>query len=587
MTATANGNGHAPAVHYVSAVPPPPMLTANQAARLEAFLANAFTLRQDILRARQGADPRRSIEAECGYPDAYSVEDYQKLYDREPVAARVVQVWPRETWAISPSVYEDEDSETATEFEEAWDSLGRTLRGEMSRYASEEGSPVWEVLCRADVLSGIGHYGVILLGLDDGLPLEQPVKGIEEKNTAPAGKGQAGPYPGAYQFSVNARATKGRRLLYLRCFPEALASITRFETNPTSPRFGQPTHYAVTLNDPTYSWGGGATPPGASVNVHWTRVIHVADNLESSEVFGVPRMRPVLNPLLDIRKVRGGSAEMYWRGAFPGYNVVTHPQMGAEVELDQASLQDTFEKWMNGLQRYLAIDGASVQSLAPQVVDPTAQITAQIEAVCIELNIPVRIFKGSERGELASSQDERAWRGRVKGRQCGYITPRLICPLVDRLIAAGVLPEPEGYTVWWPDIDTQTDLEKAQVFAANMGAWAQYISGGVEQIIPPMDAMTRERGWTEEEAEAILENAAVAVEESMEADLAQQEHDIEVSKMKIDAGVAPDPQAPKAAPPAGGGNLFAKKAPAANVAAEEESLTVEDCRYTLRTHRRG
>src|SRR5262245_49201093 len=86
-------------------------------------------------------DPRRSIADECGWPKGGDLtpQKYQDLYDREPVATRVVQVMPRECWQVQPSVYEDEDAENATAFEDAWDALGQSLRGENSWYRDEQG----------------------------------------------------------------------------------------------------------------------------------------------------------------------------------------------------------------------------------------------------------------------------------------------------------------------------------------------------------------------------------------------------------------------------------------------------------------
>jgi hypothetical protein len=46
---------------------------------------------------------------------------------------------------------------------------------------------VWDYLCDADIKCGIGHYGVILLGLDDGAPLNEPAEmlsGGESSDTA-------------------------------------------------------------------------------------------------------------------------------------------------------------------------------------------------------------------------------------------------------------------------------------------------------------------------------------------------------------------------------------------------------------------
>lgn len=460
----------------------------DQLRRFEELVGNVLMSRRELL--SRLLDPRRDINEECGYPrDEGSIEAhfYQRLYDREAVAARVVEVLARESWQVQPTVYETEDAEEETEFEKAWDALSKQLDPEPSFYQDEAGSPVWEYLRRVDELSGVGHYGVLLLGLNDG----------EDDLSRPA------------------RERKGMELTYLRAFPEALAQVTQFDGDPGSPRYGQPTRYLLTFNDPNHGGHGGVGLTTATREVHWTRVIHVADTshqASTSEVFAVPRLRPVLNRVLDLRKLYGGSAEMYWRGALPGFALETHPQLGGDVNVNQQSLRDMMENWANGLQRYLTLMGMSAKSLAPQVVDPTAQISVQLEAICIKLGVPVRVFKGSERGELASSQDDEAWNDRLRERQYAYISPRIIRPFVNRLINLGVLPTPKGFSISWPDLTSQTEAEKAQVASARTAALSAYVSGGVEALVPPMDYLTGVYGMEEEEAKALLENAAKALE---------------------------------------------------------------------------
>jgi hypothetical protein len=464
------------------------MTTTNgTASAFTQLLANVLWSRRDFLRG--AGDVRRDYNAECGYPEAPGPEDYQALYDREPVAARVVEVLPRESWQVQPQVYEVEDAETVTPFEQAWDALGRQLRGEHSYYQDEAGSPVWEVLRRADEQSGIGSYGVILLGLDDGADPRQ--------SAVPTAGGD-------------------RRLLYLQVFPEAAATVTAAEEDPHDRRYGQPTAYTLRLADPRANAGLGPGLGAASQVVHWTRVVHIADNLTTSSVYGVPRMQSVYNRLADLRKLYGGSAEMYWRGAFPGFTFELPAELVDRKLDDPQKVKDAMEDWSNGLQRYLALQGWSAKSLAPQVVDPSPQINVQVEAICVKLGIPVRIFKGSERGELASSQDDAAWNDRLRQRQREHVTPRVIVPFVDRLIWLGVLPRPAGYSVFWPDLTSQTEAEKAAVAAQKTAALAQYVGGQVEAVVPPLDYLTRILGMDEEEAAAILEGAVAAAEEAGE-----------------------------------------------------------------------
>jgi hypothetical protein len=478
-------------------------------------VANVLSARSEFL--RKFTDERRDVEKECGYPSSHSGlidEDmYQRLYEREAIAARVVEVFPRESWQIQPKVYEVEDNATRTGFEEDWRGIGRNLRG-YSYHQEERGSPVWEYLQRVDIQSGIGHAGLLLLGIDDKRPLNEPANGADVDGM-PTETGDSRGYElvgpdgrkvtGAARVSFDKPSASGRKLVYLRVFPESLFEVARFETDETSPRFGQPVAYNVDFNDPRVDQAGTGTSISTR-EVHWTRVIHVADNLASSEVFGVPRMRPVLNRILDLQKLYAGSAEMYWRGAFPGWAFESHPQLGGDVEMDLASIRRQMEDWQHGLQRFLGITGLTVKSLAPQVVDPSPQITRQIEAICIKLGIPKRIFMGSERGELASGQDDAAWNDRLRERHKNYLTPRLIVPLVDRLIWMGVLREPKGYSVWWPDLASQTAQEKAQVTFQLTQALAQYVTSKAWMVMALKDFFTLVFGLDEDEAASVINN---------------------------------------------------------------------------------
>ncbi len=640
-------------------------------------------------RFNQGPLDLERVDEQCGYPSTYSMTGFwfRELYDRDPLACRVVQLMPKESWQSTPLVYETEEGDEPTEFEEAWDDLGQMLRGEACWYQDEEGSPVWEKLRRADILSGIGFFGILLLGVDDGRNLDQPVDGVmslvrpsadpqappqrsepfsstqptdlpsgakkevrpvttpdgldassrsraatntenalgrkpyytvrksfkdvphqpehhvyssgpnglEEANqiasrhmerpdakdvkvfahkwTGPQGKerqkttelrnrdehgrfttnvaafrhypstvkgcssscGFINPDEGGEEdrwitannrgcdnftavsqpqgMVVNAptkpapshgpasssqrdqgqhinpgeptektaRASDGtspftsfagaqgtdaqyvgvqlsppeypstepstekRRLLFLRAFDESLVQIVQYEADVRNPRFAMPVMYRVTLNDPREQHSGVGLPL-ATVRVHWSRVIHLTDcggDPGSSEIFSPPRMRPVICPILDARKIRGSSAAGYWNGNFMGLSFETNPQLGGDVAINRGELQEDVDKYFAGLDRALISSGMTVKTLGPQISDPTSHYNLQVEAICVQKECPVRVFKGAERGELASTQDDEDWNHRVQGRNVNYLTPRVIVPFIDRLISMGVLPVPK------------------------------------------------------------------------------------------------------------------------------------------------
>ncbi|MDB4786190.1 DUF1073 domain-containing protein [bacterium] len=481
---------------------------------------NRFQVGNEILTRSQLInkllDPRRDIYAECGYPAIGQLgrQFYNDLYEREAIATRVVEVLPKESWQTTPEIFETEDVEQDTEFELAWKDLVKTLTGGSHYNNVEEGNPIWEYLERVDILSGIGHYGAVLLGINDGKDLRE--EAVVGENT---------------------------ELLFVRSFSELLVEIANYDTEPTSPRFGHPTEYSVTLNDPNNAPGTGLGFDTTTRQVHWTRIIHIADNLNNSELFGVPRLRPVYNRIYDLMKLYSGSGEMYWRGAFPGLSIETHPQLGTDVTIDQTALAAKMLDYHNGLQRYLAVSGASTKSLAPQVVDPTPQVNTQLDAICIQLGIPKRIFVGSERGELASSQDDSSWNDRLRHRQNSYLTPRVIVPFIDRLIMLGVLPAPaeeNGYNVRWPDLDSLTDTEKAMILTQRTESIVKYVSGGGEQLITPIDYLTKEMDYSNDEADEILGNTMEHIEEIEEKEEAVLDREAERVEEKVEKDLARD-----------------------------------------------
>lgn len=523
----------------------------------EHIIANATLTRRELL-GELFPDRRRNINDECGYPDNLDIQHFRDMKRRNPVAARVVECLPLECWQTCPSIYEAEDAEVTTPFEQRWEQVCKNLREGSWFKGSEYTNPVWEYLKRADILSGIGSYGVIFLGLDDDIPLEEPVEAYTE--------GTGGSY-GTWKENP-----KEVNLISIRIYPEHFAQILAVDTDAKSPRYGMPTKYLLTYNGDEGLLHSGVGTAQITQEVHWTRCIHIADNRESSDVYGVPRQEPVYDNLYDIKKLASGSAEMYWKGAFPGLSIETHPQLGGDVEVDLDSdtgLRSQLENYGNGLQRWLTLLGMSAKSLAPQVVDPTPQILIQIDLICIKLAIPKRIFMGSERGELASTQDDSTWNDRKTERQNGHMTHNIIVPFVDRLIAVGVLPVPSyvapeesvdedgtnpedddeatleatlnaynvdppnpalartpvskpqeegtgqgetvtetpmGYCIEWPDLNALTDLEQADIMLKRTQAMGVYIQQGVEALIAPEDYLQREGYYEQNEAASIMKN---------------------------------------------------------------------------------
>jgi hypothetical protein len=447
----------------------PEMLALNE------FRETALILRNGVL--AKMFDPRRDIDNECGYPDTINPEQYREMFDRNDIAARVVGIYPEECWAMDPFIYETEENDGDTEFEKAWIELNNQ-------------NFIVHHLQRADLLSGIGHYGVLLLGIDDGLDMSRPARGINLQTGQPTKTNRP-----------------QHKLLYIRTFEESQVRIAQFNSDVTSPRYGQPERYQIRVMDPRNEMTFGTGIDMRWLDVHWTRIVHVADNRLSSEVFGCPRMRPVWNRLCDIRKILGGSAEMFWKGGFPGYAFETMPEMG-DALIDKKSIKAEFDSYQNGLQRFLALSGLTVKSLTPQVASPSDHFDIQLKTIAVCLGVPLRVFTGSEEAKLSSAQDALTWNKRLARRQDKYIIPMLIRPCLDRLIAFGILPQPAKLIIKWPDLNTSTNEEKARTAAQRTAALAAYVGGGVEAMVPPFEFMTHILDMPAEVANQIVDAAA-------------------------------------------------------------------------------
>ncbi len=384
----------------------------------------------------------RNMYQSCGYPQDIVFQDYRDMFDRGDIAKTIISAYPNATWVRPPIIRETEDVEYNTPFEKSWQKLIKQL-------------PIFSYLNRVDVLCGIGSYGCLFLGFDDGLPLDQPVK-------------------------------KPAKLMYLRTFAEGSSNIAMYDNNANSLRYGLPEQYTVTFSSNMY----GSTPPpngsvGKMVNIHWSRIIHIADNKDESEVYGVPRLTPLYNRLLDCQKVLGCSAEMFWSGAFQGLSFEADSE--ADV-VDKDVLEAEIQKYVHGLQRYMQLQGIQAKVLQSQVASPQSHIDVQMSFISAATRIPLRILTGSERGELSSNQDDASWKDRVEERRNRFAQDEILRPFINRLVEYGTLAPPtefNSYRIEWNDVSLTTQKTQMETARLITDALRMYLEAGIERLMSP------------------------------------------------------------------------------------------------------
>lgn len=457
--------------------------------------ANTLSFRQAMVRWLNPSS--RVIEKECGVPflgNYIPIQEFKTMYDRFGIAKRVVNIGPDGCWEVQPNVYETPGKDE-TYFEKRLMQVGSSLADPLKLYNdSDQRNPLWARLLEADKKMGIGRFGAILVGVNDGKKLTEPVDGFGENGVSQ------------------------KELTFLRTFDETQISVSMVENDESSPRYRKPVMYTIRSNDSTMATdiqgNADAVTQQSSYSVHWHRIIHLSEG----DVTHRPRLLSVWDHILGLRKLYLGSPEMYWKGAFQGLSIESEPGMGfgdpEQAKKDVSDFQD-------GLKRALFWEGAKTKSLAPNVSDPTSQIKVQLSALCIDLDCPKRIFEGSERGELASSTDQTQWGQVIVGRRDSICIPKIVVPVISQFIMIGILPRPKKYFVEWNSSDKISAADSATILLTRTQALATFIRGNCEQLIMPLDWFKEEWGYSMDKANQILKNRTGLLVEDLESDSSQ------------------------------------------------------------------
>lgn len=387
----------------------------------------------------QHFDGARDLYEVFGYPRNLTPSDYESMYKRGDIGARILDAYPEATWREPPVVKASGDKDGNGTFKNAFDEFAEKFL-------------LWHALTRLDRLLGMGHYGVLHIGLDGAEPQEIPVTG------------------------------KSHKLLYLAPHSERTADVTWWDDNPQSPRYGKPSMYNLIVGVGRTGHGGGER----RISVHQSRVLHIAERSMDDEAIGLPRLERIWNRLMDLDKLLGGSAEVYWQNAAMIRAWVAAPDVEWDPQ-EQEDMKAELEQLMHGLRRDVRLRGVTPENLAGNAQDPGGAFDRLVEIVAGASGIPKRILMGSERGELSSEQDENNWAGRIAERRTQFATPMVLRPLIQKFIDFGILPQPEGgkFVIEWPDADTLGEQALADIAQKKAGALQSYVSTpGAEFVVP-------------------------------------------------------------------------------------------------------
>lgn len=376
-----------------------------------------------------------------GSRDLYEVFGYSRnptfmecmvKFTRQGVAGRIIDAPASALWTDPPQI---------TSNDTAWDQTWKDICVQ---------THLWERVGRADRLAGIGKYSILLIGFNDGLPLDKPVNAAKVR-------------------------TQKKKILYIQPYSIESAKIEKLLDNPQHEHHMQPEMYKINpksdinpLSQPEGTKGPNVAQHLAPFNVHYSRIVHVCENPLENEIYGNPRLERVFNLLDDLLKVTGGTAETFWLAGNRGMQIDIDKELALN-DTDEKALSDEIEEYIHNLRRVIRTRGVKINNLGADVPDPTGTYNVIIQELAGGTGIPRRILTGSEAGQLASEQDRANWADRVVERRTEFGTPRVIFPLINRLTIGGALTIKDAntftITIHWPEAYHLSPLEKAQTAA--------------------------------------------------------------------------------------------------------------------------
>lgn len=415
------------------------------AARTSLFAASTLVDRMNFAR-HMGFDSYggvRNLFTALGYEDNLTISHYRDMYRRGGIAKTIIDIRPNEMWSGGVSISESADPNEETQFDKDIQSLFDRLN-------------VVSRLLKTDKLAGLGHYAAMLIGVKD--------------------------RPGADLSSEMPQLNGPDSVIYLQSYAEDCAKIIELDEDVFSERFGQPLFYQLSSQSPQ------STPNGIKIvtkanstlsKVHWSRVIHIAHDCLESDYIGSPDLEVVWNLLTDLLKVVGGGAEAAWRKMDQGL----HANLDPDYEFDDDDIEkfeERLEEYRHQLRRDLLTKGIDITPLSSSVDKFGTNIDPLIQLICATIRISKRIFEGSERGELASSQDQDNLASTISTRRQNEGEPT-VRQFVDRLIRYQGVAKPSSgqYVIDWYEEEELDELEKAKLALTLAQAnQAQSLAGG-------------------------------------------------------------------------------------------------------------
>jgi hypothetical protein len=356
---------------------------------------------------------------EYGFPDNPGFDEFYRVYKRHGIGHGALMQILDKTWQTNPWVIEGEDEFDETREETQWERDVKRLFKKKN---------IWAAIKETDKRHMVGGYSGLIVQVRDSKAWNQPMGNITAASIAkliPAWRGSL--------------------------------EVTSWDTNEKSKTYGEPLMYSYK----EHSEAIGSSP--RNVEIHPSRVIIFGSLTEPESVF-----EPVLNSLISLEKVTGGSGEAYIKAAARAI----HIGFDKETSLDSLArahgmkmseiqgLYDQVVRDVNkGIDTAIITQGGTVDTINSVVPDPTAPFEVNLQETGAGMQIGSTLIVGRQTGTLASNEDIKAFNRFGQARRINTVSP-FARAFVDWLMQYGAIPKVEDFEIQWDELTESTDAEK-------------------------------------------------------------------------------------------------------------------------------
>lgn len=390
--------------------------------------------RQDFLAAIYGLgnQKRRTLWAECGYPQNLSFKHYYKAYTRNSVGFAAVTRLSDGCWVDTPVIVDgakNNESTKTTAWEKRADKLFKKL---------------WKSIKEADKRNLVGQYSALIIQVreEDGAKWEDEL------------------LPGSL--------AKLEELALVKLIPvwQEQLTVAEYQTDLNKEDYGEPVYYQ--FNESAV----GKSKKGRDIKIHKSRIILLNEGGDDNQPkTGVSLLEPGYNKLLDIEKTSGGSAEGFLKNASRQLSI----RMSDKVDLRElkrqaeamghkdvvSAINDQIQKLNSGIDSALITQEGDASVLSVAASDPTSTWMVAANEFAASIQIPFTILFGQQTGRLASDEDKTDWANRCNGRRNGFLSD-VITQILERFWTVGIIPPPKSgeVTISWSDLLAPSERDK-------------------------------------------------------------------------------------------------------------------------------